>query len=1185
MVNFAELEIRVSTTNVKKATADLDKLEKASTDVEKGSKKASTGLKKTETAAQRMANAVKKAVTDTKKMVVENAKIGISATKAAIGIKKTQTAAERMSAAAQRLIDRNRKLSDSQTKVKTTSEVAAKGLKNVGDVADKTDTALAKTLTNVKRLVLGFGALRVARAVVGTLTTIEDGLVKIAKTADLTDGQVRELSDRFKVLGSSVSTPLAALFEIGEAAGQFGIRDVEDITTFTEAIVKLGDAAPSLSGDLGATALEIAKISGLTGVATRDTGHLTSAIVKLGNDLKTTEAAIVRGGLEVAKAGAAFGITGSDAVALAAAFSEVGIEAEVARSTLTRVFSLVDKAIATSSPKLLQFAELTNRTAEEFTELFESDPSKAFAEIVVGLEGVNKAGGSSTLTLEALGITSLRAVPGLNALAKDSKRLGDTLEKSKQEFIDGSAAQDEFARGADTLSKSFKTLVNSTAILTETVGNEGGLGAALRAFVDQGGEVVRVLAGTATESEKADKFTATLAVSLAFIAKTAAVYATIKLGSFFIDLAKGGKEAGEGLKSLSGFIKTNPYLALAIGVTAVITAYQVLAGDANSLTEEQKLLKQANEDLKGSFDSLADAEAAQALGERSGDAEQQLTGVNAQIAQLQKDQKDLIKNSRTKGGPTIDFDALQILTKIPAEEIRTKTSERVISIIQDALTEVGRNEFPVDLSGIEATSQTKSGPGISKEFKEQLALRTSFQQAITEALKAADDEGLLELGEEFSFEGLEKGFTQNLDKLQLGATIFQKIKNGIEKEGEKGELTSVLETLLTGGKAFEGGLLNALFGDDVDSPAIISVPLETALNLIDKRIAQLKRDAAEIIANDAALTDEDRATKKAEFDEEVSNFTIGGPKTPIDGIIGEDGVLQKLGSVLDTSAAGVSKAGDNLGDKAEEGATAMKDAGKAIESGISGGAGEMRLIISEAARQIRELQNTQPGGSGNPPGSAPSGKTGGGGDPFPERFGNSFLGGSVLKLARGGTFGAGGGGTIVNQPTTVDRALLGEAGRAEGVFPLDKTGSGKLGIQSQIIGSDGNFRNSVLPVARLANGTLGVRLSNDEEGVSERFGLGGIATGLLSGGGGARDASGTKLGQVAQSLFGGQSPSSGSASFGGRAPQRGGTSGGGSVAVEKNDNRKISIQVVSNDPGRFRKSIKSIEREVQRSFS
>lgn len=99
-----------------------------------------------------------------------------------------------------------------------------------------------------------------------------------------------------------------------------------------------------------------------------------------------------------------------------------------------------------------------------------------------------------------------------------------------------------------------------------------------------------------------------------------------------------------------------------------------------------------------------------------------------------------------------------------------------------------------------------------------------------------------------------------------------------------------------------------------------------------------------------------------------------------------------------------------------------------------------------------------------------------GGAPSATARGAAYVGG-VESFARGGTLDRGMSASmaagIVRDPTLVDKALIGEGARAEGIFPLEKMTGGRLAIMANI-----NGRSSMLPIGRLGDGNLGVRMSD-----------------------------------------------------------------------------------------------------------
>jgi hypothetical protein len=102
------------------------------------------------------------------------------------------------------------------------------------------------------------------------------------------------------------------------------------------------------------------------------------------------------------------------------------------------------------------------------------------------------------------------------------------------------------------------------------------------------------------------------------------------------------------------------------------------------------------------------------------------------------------------------------------------------------------------------------------------------------------------------------------------------------------------------------------------------------------------------------------------------------------------------------------------------------------------------------------------------------------------------VGKSVKAFARGGqvdrgmsaTMGA--IGAIIDRPTLFENggqaALVGEGAAKEGIFPLDKTSAGALGIGATVVDRSGNAKQTIAPIQRQPNGNLGVRIDKMARG-------------------------------------------------------------------------------------------------------
>jgi TP901 family phage tail tape measure protein len=200
-----------------------------------------------------------------------------------------------------------------------------------GSVGRKIAAALAAAFAGFS----GVAALK-------TFSAIEQGLLGVAKTADLTARDIGLL--RNEIIGISRDLPFARteLLAIAQAAGQLGVKGVANLALFAETIAKLGTAS-DIAGAEAATAL--VRILNVTGEGVESVDTLASVIVALGNNFATGEAQILRMGNEVARATALFGVSSTEAVALGTAMKSMGIRAELGGSSVGRAFFAINAAI------------------------------------------------------------------------------------------------------------------------------------------------------------------------------------------------------------------------------------------------------------------------------------------------------------------------------------------------------------------------------------------------------------------------------------------------------------------------------------------------------------------------------------------------------------------------------------------------------------------------------------------------------------------------------------------------------------------------------------------------------------------------------------------------------------------------------------------------------------------------
>ena len=302
-----------------------------------------------------------------------------------------------------------------------------------------------------------------------SFSAVEDGLVGVAKTADLSRAEVARLDAELSDLSLDPRIGLArpALLEIAQAAGQLGVTGVENLTRFTATIAKL-EGATDLVGAEGATSL--ARILNVTGEGPERIERLGSVIVRLGNTFAATESEITGAATRVATATARYPVSAAEAVALGAALKALGIEAEAGGTAVGRGFGAIDAALREGGEGARRLSAITGRSIGELRERFANDAVGVFREFVEGLGQVNAAGGDVAGVLEAIGIDGERAIAVYGTLATQAGELGRALDSANDEVERNTALNEEALRAAGTFSKQLQLVRNEIDIQAAELG-------------------------------------------------------------------------------------------------------------------------------------------------------------------------------------------------------------------------------------------------------------------------------------------------------------------------------------------------------------------------------------------------------------------------------------------------------------------------------------------------------------------------------------------------------------------------------------------------------------------------------------------------------------------------------------------------------------------------------------------
>lgn len=365
----------------------------------------------------------------------------------------------------------NKAIEESQRMFQTfadTSTTAAQKWQSVGQNLTNFGSSLTR---NVTTPILGL-----AQSSINAYRDFESAFTGVRKTVELSEADMKklgvtwdDLSDIIVNMAKNTASSSEEIAGVMEIAGQLGVplgKSGKDIEKFTKTMVMLGDST-NLSAAEAANAL--ARFSNITGGNVSNIDKLGSAIVSLGNNFATQEDEIVMMSTRLASAGTIAGLTETEILALATAMTSVGIKAEAGGTAMSTTLSQITKIIAAAmdttsegageaQAKLETLASVAGMTSEEFVRTWKNEPIKAVQAFIGGLGNMSEDAESTILTLDELGMTSIRQSNMLRSLALSSENLSNALKTSNSAYEENTALTDEANKRYETLDSQINQL-------------------------------------------------------------------------------------------------------------------------------------------------------------------------------------------------------------------------------------------------------------------------------------------------------------------------------------------------------------------------------------------------------------------------------------------------------------------------------------------------------------------------------------------------------------------------------------------------------------------------------------------------------------------------------------------------------------------------------------------------------
>jgi TP901 family phage tail tape measure protein len=389
--------------------------------------------------------------------------------------------------------------------------------------------------------------------------SFEDAWTGVTKTVSGTPSQLQKVNDGLKELATTTASSYQDIASYAEIAGQMGVQ-TENVVEFTKTITMLGDTT-NLVGEEAAQAL--AKFANIMqGAGTKSNEYysrLGSTIVDLGNKFATTESDITEMSERLAVGAKQVGINEQGVLALSTALSSLGIKAEAGGSSVSKVLKTIESQVKNGGEYLEEYAKVAGMTAEEFASAWENDALGTFVKVI---QGIGNSADGVTVTLEKLGITSIRQSQSIAALAQSSDVLTSAITTANSAWSLNTAMTDEAEKRYATL----KSQLSQTWEALKQAGNE--LGQALTPTITSIAKGVKKAAQAFSNLD--DSTQETVAKILLF---TAAAYPAAKA------ISKISSSVKTAIEHFGGFVgKIGDVRNAIAGATGSFTGANILLG-------------------------------------------------------------------------------------------------------------------------------------------------------------------------------------------------------------------------------------------------------------------------------------------------------------------------------------------------------------------------------------------------------------------------------------------------------------------------------------------------------------------------------------------------------------------------------------------------------------------------------
>ena len=353
-------------------------------------------------------------------------------------------------------------------------------MKTIGNTAKGTASAFDKAWSRLKTYIgLYVGAAVAMQKLTSTMSDVielSDKMGEVRKTTGFTADEVGRLSTNLAKL--DVRTPLTQLMEVSAAAGQLGLKTLEDVQGFTEAANKLMIALPEMGKEAATEMMRVAIATGevekirkqlqegtiegssATAVAME---KIASTIDRLRASSASTAPEITDFVKRVGAVGAQSGITIDQVSALGSTISSLGLRIEMSATALSRMIPAIRN-------NAFDLAKNIGVTPETIRNLF--DTGRGMEVILMILQRMKDTNMNEDSIEAMLGMSGMRDImkdlnqQGARAgivfagLSQNVDELRRQLGIAKTAYEENIAIQQEFDKMNETTAAKWERLKN-----------------------------------------------------------------------------------------------------------------------------------------------------------------------------------------------------------------------------------------------------------------------------------------------------------------------------------------------------------------------------------------------------------------------------------------------------------------------------------------------------------------------------------------------------------------------------------------------------------------------------------------------------------------------------------------------------------------------------------------------------